>query len=319
MNNTGSYALLHANTAAVEDSTISIHEISRNNTSEFEELFDYITTVATRRATRKCEKSNDTTEQINVDDTRSKTLVVVTYYSLRLLSVSLTIFLGVVASNYGFGQLLELETLDLFCPTYSRQQVYEHSRSLDAPRGVAGCWKIENAELDTNSLFNDTFVAHWSITKSSIAFCICFMIISILLLFLGLLHLKNTIVDAYYQCFKSNQVNPRLQQYTPLCYYFKNDDDDILTKNSDNEIELQIQTKASSGDQSGNFKQSKKRSCCLVCCVEFVLSRFIRLWNQWDRLSYIYLYPDSKYRIIHSIFSETSQTMGQLWTFLVVK
>ena len=132
------------------------------------------------------------------------------YYLLRIFSVLLAFFLCIIAVNYGLGQLISLEAIDLFCPTYTQDEVFKHNRNVNSSRGVGGCYKIDDAPLDSDSLFNDSFTAYWDVELGSKLLCSIFLLMAAYFVLIGVYFGYNTCIDIYYQFINTNDPNPRL-------------------------------------------------------------------------------------------------------------
>ena len=164
------------------------------------------------------------------------------YYILRVFSVLLAFFLCIIAINYGLGQLISLQAVDLFCTTHTQSEVFAHSRKVNSSRGVGGCWKIDDAPLDSDSLFNDSFDAYWDFELASKFLCSIFFLIALYFILIGVYFGYNTCIDIYYQFINTNDPNPRLMPNTMTLQRLHsseidndNNDTDNMNRDNDNE------------------------------------------------------------------------------------
>ena len=105
-----------------------------------------------------------------------------------------------------------LVAVDLFCDTYDKEEVFAHSRSINSSVGAGNCWKIDDAPLDSDSLFTDSFEAEWDLAVANKVFFSLFILIATYLLLIGMYFGYNTCIDLFYHYCAVNSPNPRLLQ-----------------------------------------------------------------------------------------------------------
>ena len=58
------------------------------------------------------------------------------YYIIRIFSVLIVIFLAIIAYLYSMGQLVKLQRIEIYCPSYNQKEVLTHNALVGDATGI---------------------------------------------------------------------------------------------------------------------------------------------------------------------------------------
>lgn len=264
-------------------------------------------------------------------------LIVLIHYILRILSILSTYFLSLLVTLYGLTQLLDISAIDFFCPTYSKDEVYYHNYISSNPQGSGGCWYVDTTRVDSSKLWNDMDVVQWikieNITFDIIIFSFIFFSSALIMFCFASWHFCIMIYDSIYQC--SYYVGKTQYNRNPRLLRYKYNYDNTVNRNGgvgkgtvvtdyieitsinlkpedtgDIDFRYKSQSQGDENDDKNYIQQSHMLWCKNIC------PRLTQLYEKYDRISFVYFYPDSKYTMYLSIMSETTETAFQISTLL---
>lgn len=254
------------------------NRLSKNNEGYIFRLTDDITHILTKKRHDSIELTGVGETKKNIADTNVTKITPVNgnyfvafYFLLRIFCIISSYLYAILGINYGISQLYILETLNIFCPKYTYDEIIEHNRNMNSTTGIGGCWVVADIALDSDKLFKDSFAATLKFSHVDLFLCILFMLFAIILIVIATYHSYNTIVDVVYFYFLSNKMNPRFNNV--------NVSDDSTSS-----------TKTNYSDE-----ECDKYPACHS--IQICISRMIEKYHHIDDWSFRHMYADSKYKI----------------------
>ena len=238
-------------------------------------------------------------------DTYNIRAYLVLYFVIRLILVLTSLFLSVIAILYAVSNLITLSAVNIFCPVYTAEEVKENSREISKNHGVESdhtCWKIDRELFDAErvtSLSLNVFEAEISKNPafSNIIGFMSFVLLGLLLLFIGLQHGYYLIYDLIFTIKtihadgrqEDERLNPRVKQVRnqwakKIRNQKKVNNHKNIKKNKD-----RLQNKA----KQKKISAGQKTSTAISNSYSVIMDKYQTYLDLYER----YFYFDSKYKI----------------------